>query len=62
MTEWCKFLIYKKIKLKMCNINTYSFKLIKYVKWVNVKIVNVIIFITLFIKNKCDNNLFLNYF
>ena len=32
MTEQCEFSIYKKIKLKMHDVNVYSFKLIKYVK------------------------------
>ena len=32
VAEQCELSIYKKIKLKMCDINAHSFKLIKCVK------------------------------
>ena len=62
MTEWCELSIYKKIKLKMCDINAHSSRLIKCVKWVNIEIADVTAFVALFMKNECDNDLLLSCF
>ena len=46
----------------MCDINVHSFKLIKCMKQINVEIANITAFITLFVKDECDNDLLLNCF
>ena len=61
MAKWWDFLIYKKIKLETQNVNTHSSKLIKYVKHMKIEITKITVSIILFVKNNCNNNLFLNY-
>ena len=60
MAEQCELSICKKVKLKMHDINAHSFRLVKCVKQMNVEVTDIIAFITLFMKNECDNDLLLN--
>ena len=46
----------------MQNINVNLFKMIDCVKCVKVEMIEISAFIALFMKNDCNNNLFLNYF
>ena len=62
IAEQCSFSIQHKVILKMQNINTNSFKMISYMKHVKIKIIKINIFIILFMKNDCNNNLLLNCF
>ena len=39
-----------------------SFKMINYVKYVKVEMIEINALIILFMKNNCDNNFLLNYF
>ena len=46
----------------MQNANVNLFKIINYIKYVKIEMIEISVFIILFMKNNYDNNFFLNYF